>query len=73
MNHADLTDWARRAAADLREYADAAAEAGSPQPHTQALIEELDDILAGRPIWQRRVAERASPDDVDANFLEDIL
>jgi hypothetical protein len=73
VNHTDLTDWTRRAATDLREYAAAATEAGSPQPHTQALLDELDDILAGRPIWQRRVAERARPDEVVASFLDDIL
>jgi hypothetical protein len=60
MNTADLSRWATRAAADLRSYADAAAEAGTPQPETEALISELDDIFAGRPVWQWRLAERES-------------
>lgn len=45
--------------AQLRAYAEAAAEAGSPQAETEALIAELADIEAGRPLWQRRYAEQA--------------
>lgn len=60
MNIDDLTHWARRAAADLSDYAKAAAEAGTPQANTEALIAELDDILAGRPVWQRRYAEQCT-------------
>lgn len=58
MNIDDLADWARRASEDLRAYADAAAEAGTPQARTESLLSELDDIRAGRPVWQRRYAER---------------
>jgi len=58
MNHDDLCDWARRAAADLRSYAKAASESGSAQAETEALLDELADIQAGRPVWQRRYAER---------------
>lgn len=64
MNTDDLSRWATRAALDLRSYAEAAAEAGNPQPHTEHLLAELEDIRAGRPIWIHRVAERCSESSV---------
>jgi len=53
-----LIDWAKRAASDLREYADEAEKAGSPQPITAALVDELEDILEGKPIWWRYQAAK---------------
>jgi hypothetical protein len=71
MNTDDLSDWARRAAADLRSYADAAAEAGTPQADTEALLSDLDDIRAGRPLWQRRYAERCD-EQLSSSFLSSL-
>lgn len=71
MNIDYLSDWARRAAADLRLYADAARQAGTPQLVTESLLAELDDIRAGRPLWQRRHAEQCRPDEM-AVFLNSL-
>jgi hypothetical protein len=68
-NLTELERWARRAADDLREYADSGREAGTPMTTTEALLDELDAILAGRPLWQRRILERAD----DAPGIADLL
>lgn len=59
MNTDDLINWAKRAQRDLRAYAESAADCGCSMPETEALVQELDDIIAGRPLWQRRYAEHA--------------
>ena len=59
IDQADLLNWSSRAVADMEETAAAAREAGSPLELTETLIEEYQDILAGRPLWRRRHAEQA--------------
>jgi hypothetical protein len=57
INLDDLLDWALRADRELQAYASAAEESGCEDPETFALIDELSDILAGRPQWQKRHIE----------------
>ena len=52
MNIDYWINWAKRAAADLREYAEAAEQSGASQPRTEALLSEFDDLLADRPTWK---------------------
>ena len=59
----DLLSWADRAAADLREYADAAELSGSPQDATESLLREIDDIKSGRSQWTRAPGMRSGPCD----------
>jgi hypothetical protein len=60
INLDDLLCWSQRAADDLRYYAEAATESGSPQLETEALIAELGDILAGRETWSRALGKKSS-------------
>jgi hypothetical protein len=53
----DLLDWANRAERELQAYAQAAEDAGCEEPETLALIDELNDIRAERPQWQKRHIE----------------
>ena len=59
IDHNAIIDWSRRAITDMEETTAAAREAGSPLAQTGALIKEYRDIMAGRPLWQRRHAEQA--------------
>jgi hypothetical protein len=45
MSDVNLEQWARRAASDLREFAAAGREAGSPMATTEALLAEIERVL----------------------------
>ena len=61
IDSAALLDWANRAAADLRSYAEAGEAAGSPQDTTEALLKELTDLKRGRAQWLRAPGIRSGP------------
>ena len=58
MNHDQLQNWADRAAQELQEYIDAAQEAGSDEPATQALLDEYHRLQQGLPTWQTQILQR---------------
>lgn len=55
MNLDQLQSWADRAAQELQEYIDAAHEAGSNAPATQALLDEYHRLQQGLPAWQAQI------------------
>ena len=62
----DLASWAGRAVQALQELCDEAQEAAedpdgeSERWDIRALIREYEDIVAGRPVWQRQLFDQDS-------------
>ena len=58
------TDWIAGAERELRDTAEAAREAGESIVAIDALLEDLDDLRAGRPTWRRQLAAVAGDDEL---------
>jgi hypothetical protein len=56
-------DWIAAAERELRDTADAAREAGDPIAAIDSLLDDLDNLRAGRSTWRRVLADQAGDDD----------